>query len=160
LLYERDLGLRDVNVGAGSNRSGSTGATLGRDRYARAVLAQLNADHTRLGAAATACRIKLERLHGSAHGLRRTETGSPALARCPPGRIGAQGAALRRAGRVPGGWRCAIDLCERARRIVEQAGAVNDDTARRRLLAGTKHQLMRETLGGVPDAAEQRATPQ
>ncbi len=54
------------------------------------------------------------------------------------------------AGEDPEAFGCAVDLCERAVGIIEEAGAVDDEEARQRLLAGTDHQLTLDTLGPVP----------
>ncbi|MEV1005014.1 hypothetical protein [Nonomuraea sp. NPDC050202] len=51
----------------------------------------------------------------------------------------------------------AADLCEQAARMVEQAGAVHDDKARRRLVAACKHETMVIALGVVPGVAEDSA---
>jgi len=45
-------------------------------------------------------------------------------------------------------WGIAADLCQRAGSIIDGAGAVHDDRARRRLLAGTKHLNRTVVLGG------------
>lgn len=42
-------------------------------------------------------------------------------------------------------WKIATDLCQRARTLVDSAGATEDDCARRRLIAGTK-QLNRSVV--------------
>lgn len=52
-------------------------------------------------------------------------------------------------------WTIAIELCERALHIIDGAGAADDDTARRRLLAGTKHLNRSVILGQFVPALQQ-----
>ncbi|MFC5833152.1 hypothetical protein [Nonomuraea insulae] len=51
----------------------------------------------------------------------------------------------------------AADLCEQAARMVEQAGAVGDEKARRRLVASCEHETMVMALGVVPEVVEDSA---
>jgi len=53
-------------------------------------------------------------------------------------------------------WGIAADLCQRARAIIDGAGAVHDARARRRLLAGTRHQNRTVVLGSwLPEYQEE-----
>lgn len=52
-------------------------------------------------------------------------------------------------------WNIAEELCDRARHIIEGADAVDDTTARRRLLAGTKHLNRSVILGQFVPALQQ-----
>ncbi|HUH69964.1 MAG TPA: hypothetical protein VLZ05_14575 [Mycobacterium sp.] len=60
-----------------------------------------------------------------------------------PARIAALTRQVHRAGKRNSSaaalWGIAADLCQRARDVIEGAGAVDDARARRRLLAGTRH---------------------
>jgi hypothetical protein len=96
--------------------------------YALHVLVQCEANHARLKAAGRECRAGL----------------ADAAAK-----LGAQRAQE---------WSRAADLCEQAARMVEEAEAIGDDKARRRLLAGCQHQTMMIALGSViPAVAESSA---
>lgn len=57
-----------------------------------------------------------------------------------------------RQGAVPG-----RDLCDQAARIVEGAGAVNDDKARQRLVASSRHEGHVIAFGTIPGMAEDNA---
>lgn len=52
-------------------------------------------------------------------------------------------------------WAIADELCERALHIIDGAGAADDDAARRRLLAGTKHLNRSVILGQFVPALQQ-----
>jgi hypothetical protein len=52
-------------------------------------------------------------------------------------------------------WSRAADLCERAAHMVAEAGAVEDDKARRRLVAACQHETMIIAMGAIPEAVEQ-----
>ena len=96
--------------------------------YSMLVLVQCDVDHARLTSAARECRAKINGLKG----------------RLWEGRI----AELSRA----------ADLCEQAAKMVEDAGGVSDDRARRRLLAGCEYRTMVMTLGSaVPAVAQSSA---
>lgn len=68
-----------------------------------------------------------------------------------PARIAALAHLVHRAGKRNSSagvlWGIAADLCQRARSILDGAGAVDDARARRRLLAGTKHLNRTVVLG-------------
>jgi hypothetical protein len=51
-------------------------------------------------------------------------------------------------------WAIGVELCERARGMIQEAGAERDPFARRRLLAGVDSALTAETLGVFPGRAE------
>jgi hypothetical protein len=67
------------------------------------------------------------------------------------GRIAALASLIHRAGRknhtAEVVWSVAADLCQRASAIIDGAGAAHDGSARRRLLAGTKHLNRTVVLG-------------
>lgn len=52
-------------------------------------------------------------------------------------------------------WAIAAELCDRARTIIDGAGAADDHNARRRLLAGTKHLNRSVILGQFIPALQQ-----
>lgn len=52
-------------------------------------------------------------------------------------------------------WGIAVELCERARLIIDEAGAADDVKARDRLLAGTKHLNRSVVLGQFVPALQQ-----
>jgi len=91
------------------------------------VLVKCNGDHARLTAAAGQCREDLARK-------------AP-----PPGSPHAQ--ALSRG----------ADLCDQAARMIEDAGAVDNNKARRRLVASCEHEGIVIALGIVPGVAENSA---
>ncbi len=96
--------------------------------YALLVLVYCEADYARLTAAARYCRAESNGLQGQLWEDRIAE-----LSR-------------------------AADLCEQAAKMVEDAGAVGDDKARRRLLAGCDHETMVITVGSaIPAVAESSA---
>ena len=62
----------------------------------------------------------------------------------------------------PGSWRAermsrAVDLCEQAIEMVKAAGAVDDNKARRRLVAACEHESMVIAIGVIPGVAEESA---
>ncbi len=54
-------------------------------------------------------------------------------------------------------WRCTVDLCGRARQVLEHAGAVDDQRTRQRLLAGIRHETTVAVFGENSAVAEQSA---
>jgi hypothetical protein len=128
LLYENDPGPAELNTGTAEEPRMVPRAQAWQHAYALHVLVQCEADHARLTAAARKCRAGI------------TDAAA---------RLGAYRARE---------WSRAADLCEQAARMVEDAGAIGDDKARRRLLAGCQHQTMMIALGSViPAVAESSA---
>ena len=125
LLYENDPGPAELNTGTADEPRVVPRYHAWQHLYALLVLIHCEADHARLMAAARQCRA---------------EVADP-QARLWEERI----AELSHA----------ADLCEQAAKMVEDAGAVSDDKARRRLLAGCDHQAMMITVGSaIPAVAE------
>ena len=113
LLYENDPGPAELNTGTTDEPRMVPRAQAWQHAYALNVIVQCEADHARLTAAASQCRASI----------------ADAAAR-----LGAQRACE---------WSRAADLCDQAARMVEDAGAIGDDKARRRLLAGSNWQANR-----------------
>jgi hypothetical protein len=127
-LKERRRGRAEVNVGTGTEPPMVPGAEAWQHAYVLAILVDLGADHGRLVAAARRCRQEAAATAGQP-----PDWVSPELSR-------------------------AAGLCEQAAQMIEDAGAVDDDKARRRLLAGCQHENTMITFGNViPDFAEAAA---
>ena len=120
LLYEEDPGPAEVNVASDAEPRMVPRREAWRDYYARYLLNELDADLARVGAVADEYGAELIRLASD----RDLQEGLPALREC------------------------ALDLAERADRVVRTVGADVDDKARQRLLAGTDQWLTVQTLGG------------
>jgi hypothetical protein len=54
-------------------------------------------------------------------------------------------------------WRLGVDLCHRAAKVIEEAGADTDDAARQRLLAGVRHRETVDIFGVLPQVRERSA---
>jgi hypothetical protein len=129
LLYENDPGPAELNVGTASEPRMLPRSEAWQHAYALYLLVDLDADHARLTAAASKCR---------------EEAAKPQQRR----NLAWIARELSRA----------VDLCEQAARMVEDAGATEDDTARRRLLAGCRHETEMLSLGNaLPSVAESAA---
>jgi hypothetical protein len=158
LLYESDPGPAQLNVGSRDEPKYVDRREVWRDYYAQAVLMELEADHGRLAAAAAQCHAEL----AASYGVRRWATATRRRL-SGPGRLRDRVVSAAKMllpverERFRESHRCALDLCERAGRLVEEAGALDDDTARRRLLAGTRHQQTVDTLGIIQGVTEQSA---
>jgi hypothetical protein len=115
LSYENDPGPAELNIGSASEPHMVSRSYAWRDFYARLLINQLDGSHARLLTTAEVCRHRLGTLK------------------------------RRRNAEVREIWLRAIDLCELAAGIVADAdadaGAVSDDDARQRLLAGNNHTL-------------------
>lgn len=128
LLYENDPGPAELNTGTAEEPRMVPRAQAWQHAYALHVLVQCEADHARLTAAARKCRAGITDAAARLEAYRARE------------------------------WSRAADLFEQAARMVEDAGAIGDDKARRRLLAGCQHQTMMIALGSViPAVAESSA---
>jgi hypothetical protein len=129
LSRENDPGPAELNVGTVSEPRMVPRAEAWQHAYALDVLVELDADHARLTATASNCRQEAARKHPrKIRNWMRQD-----LSR-------------------------AADLCEQAARMVEDAGAVGDDKARRRLLAGCQHESIMNSLGNaIPSIAESSA---
>lgn len=128
LLYENDPGPAELNTGTADEPRMVPRAQAWQHAYALHVLVQCEADHARLTAAGRQCRASM----------------ADAVAW-----LGAQRASE---------WSRAANLCDQAARMAADAGAIGDDKARRRLLAGCQHQTMIIALGSViPAVAESSA---
>lgn len=119
LLYENDPGPAELNTGTGNEPRMVPRSQVWQHTYALLVLVHCEADHARLTAATRQCRAEITGLQGQLWEERIAE-----LSR-------------------------AADLCEQAAKMVEDAGAVSDDKAQRRLLAGCDHQTMMIILGSA-----------
>jgi hypothetical protein len=120
LLWENDLGPAKLNVGTASEPRMIPRAEAWQHAYALYLRGDLDADHSRLTAAACKCREDAVKPQ-------------PRWAR----------------NWVPRELSRAADLCEQAARIVADAGAAGDDKARRRLLAGCQRETEMISLGNV-----------
>ena len=128
LLYENDPGPSELNMGTADEPRMVPRAQAWQHAYALHVLVQCEADHARLTAAARQCRASM----------------ADAAAR-----LGAERTCE---------WSRAADLCDQAAQMAEDAGAADNDKARRRLLTGCQHQTMMIALGSViPAVAESSA---
>jgi len=157
LLYEADPGPAQLNIGSDTEPAWVSRSDAWRDAYAHQLLEYTAGDHARLLAAAEACRARLTETYTTGHAeqvfRRRLAVPGPRRRRLKDA-LGAYSPRQREDFRQS--HRRAIDLCELAAQLVVDAGADVDDTARRRLLAGTRHTNMMIGLGGViPGVAEQ-----
>ena len=128
LLLEKRRGRAELNVGTASEPRMVPRTEAWQRVYALETLIDLGADHARLAATARKCRQEAAATAGQP-----PEWVSPELSR-------------------------AAGLCEQAAQMIEDAGAVSDDKARRRLLAGCERETTMITFGNViPDFAEAAA---
>jgi hypothetical protein len=127
LLQEDAPGHAELNVGTEREPRMLPRSEAWQHNYAMWVLMDLDGDHARLKATAARCREDAARKRP-----RKMRWRSRDLAR-------------------------AADLCEQAARMVEDAGAVHDDKARRRLLAGCKRETTMIAIGVLPTVAESTA---
>lgn len=128
LLYENDPGPAEVNTRTADEPRVVPRSQAWQHAYALLVLVHCEADYARLTAAARQCRAEIA---DSQAGLWEERIGE--LSR-------------------------AADLCDQAAKMVEDAGAVSDDKARRRLLAGCDHETTMIVLGSaIPAVAESSA---
>jgi hypothetical protein len=154
-LYEDDPGPAHLNIGSAHEPRMVTRAAAWRDAYAHYLLVDLEADHARLTAATEVCRRNLRRTwtpsfwaevarsQASGSGTRRHGCAAVARALSPREMF-----LLRKVHKV------AVELCELAAGLVQDAGAATDEKARCRLLAGSRHTGMLIALGSIPGVAE------
>lgn len=137
VLYETGPQPRRLNVGTKLESRWVTPREAWRDRYARALMVELEADAERLLSASERCvarrRTNGLKLDGRLRRLVRRLRGLDAPT------VGAE-------------------LCRRALAVIAQSGASLDDQTRQRLLIGTRHTLTVETLGAIPGVAAQSAS--
>jgi len=135
LLYERDPGPAELNIGSEAEPHFVSRSDAGQDFYARYLLTQLDGDSDRLQNTANRCRRRWAR------GRRRTRDAED----------------MR-----PERWKRAVELCDLAVGIVDVAGAADDEQAWQRLLAGNGHMLTAIAFGSwgpqvVKDSADDLA---
>ena len=144
LLYEDDPGPAQLNIGSATEPVWVSRAQAWQDAYAHCLLEALDADLARIQAAAEHYRAKLTVAGTIRH------TVDVYWARRPDGLRQALGAwSPRQLHEIHQVHRRALDLCERAARMVIDAGADADDIARQQLLAGTRHATTMLALGTV-----------
>jgi hypothetical protein len=129
LLYENDPGPAQLNVGTDREPRLVPRSEAWQHAYAMQVLVSCDGDHSRLTTTAERCREDL----------------AVESAKRPAGSEHAR--ALSRA----------ADLCDQAARMVEGVGAVDDDKARRRLVASCRHEGHVIAFGAIPGMAEDSA---
>lgn len=127
LLYENDPGPELLNVGTRLKPLEIPRSEAWQLSYSMHVLRDLDGDHARLIAARQVC---VERQNQAS-----TED---------------QDETAR-------GWSRAVDLCDQALRMIEGAGAVADDKARRILIAVCGYEGMLTVLGSIGGVAESSA---
>jgi len=150
-LYEEDPGPPEVNVGSDTEKRLVSRTDAWRDYYARQLLLGLDAQRSRLEALTDQCRSGLAATKKRRHWFRLIiarlrEPGSLS------GRLRFAAELLDKHEReqMREVHRCAVDLCDRAAQVLEESGAVDDESVRRRLVAGLEHQMTVETLGIIP----------
>ena len=152
LLYEGDSGPAQLNIGSEIEPKMVDRQQAWRELYARLLIEQVDADVTRLGEAEQVCRDELADTHRPEHWERiyqvRLRAGDPTAEEVltPQGQ--------REIREV---WECALDLCAQAVRMVREAGAGADETARQRFLAGLKHKNTVDVLGPIRGVAQDSA---
>jgi hypothetical protein len=129
LLHEADNGPAELNVGSEQEPRLVPRSEAWQHAYAMHLLVSCDGDHARLTATAERCREDL----------------AAESAKRPGG--SEHGRALSRA----------VDLCNQAAQMVEGAGAVDDDKARRRLVASCRHEGHVIAFSGIPGMAEDSA---
>jgi hypothetical protein len=127
ITHEETPGHAELNVGTDSEPRMLPRSEAWQHSYAMWVLIDLDGDHARLVTTSARCREEAARKRPR---KRRWRSRELALA---------------------------ADLCEQAARMVEEAGAVGDDKARRRLLAGCKRETTMIAIGVLPTVAESAA---
>jgi hypothetical protein len=138
-LYEDGPGPAQLNIGSDHEPHLVSRTEAWRGTYAQFLLIDLDADHTRARAAAEHCRrdyratpapafwISVLRARLTAQRGVRAHLSEAAKALSPP-----EMHLLRLVHEV------SVELCERAVKLIEDAGATTDDTVRRRLVAGAR----------------------
>jgi hypothetical protein len=153
LLYENDPGPAQLNIGSVTEPAWVSRSDAWRDAYAHAMIVATSADHGHLTAAAGVCRAELAHVNGPRDAWNaflfrfRRRVGKPDRLERLKYVVGAFSPG--QAGEFRQVWRRAIDLCELASGLVVEAGAMADDKARRRLLAGSRHTLAMSAMGNV-----------
>jgi hypothetical protein len=155
-LYEDDPGPRQLNIGSQHEPRWVSRAYAWRDAYAHYLLVDLDADHHRILAAARAARQDLAKTRWPAFWISvartRMQGGAPLRARAADT---AKAFSPREIYPLRKVYKVAVVLCDLAAQLVVDADAVDDDRARRRLLAGAKNTgkiIALESL--IPDIAE------
>jgi hypothetical protein len=155
-LYEDDPGPAQVNIGSDHEPHLVSRTEAWRSVYAQFLLIELAADHTRARAAAEHCRCDYRATATPAFWI------SVARDRLTAGRGGrarlteaAKALSPREMDLLRLVHRVSVELCDRAVHLIEDAGAADDDTARRRLVAGARQTRTLLAFGGIEGTARE-----